>query len=175
MSNPKVSNIADTCNQRIRGLNQHMQPTRPVDIDGETMTLPEVIAVYQDCLNARDDLTAKRNATKVALATWTAADAKRKVVDPQLKSWVFGVFGTNSQEAKDMGFVPNKKAVVTTETKYKATLQAGATRKARGTTGKKKKQEIKGTVVVPAEPAAPAATTTAPNGVAASNGVTPSH
>ncbi|HEY2515741.1 MAG TPA: hypothetical protein VGI39_32955, partial [Polyangiaceae bacterium] len=109
--------------------------------------------------------------------------------DPALKNWVFAKFGSTSQEAKDMGFLPRKRGVADTKAKYQATLQSEATREARHTMGKKQKQKIKGTIVVPTEPAAPATTapagsapanataqvTAAPNGAAATNGVTPSH
>ena len=170
------SKVNDSCNQRIRGLGEHIAANDPILIEGKSMTLAQVIAVYQASLDTHDALVKKRNETKVALEAWQAAEASRTATDAALKNWVFAKFGPTSQEAKDIGFLPRKKAVATTKTKYQATLQSSATREARHTMSPKAKQKIKGTTVVPTEPAAPA--TTAPAGPApanATNGVTPAH
>ncbi|HEY2512640.1 MAG TPA: hypothetical protein VGI39_17355, partial [Polyangiaceae bacterium] len=86
---------------------------------------------------------------------------------------------------QEFGFLPAKVGEKSAETKALAVQKSQATRDARGTKGKRQKEKIKGTIVVPAVPAepavsAPVATPTASvpvstngalNGASTSNGV----
>jgi hypothetical protein len=150
------NSIAAACNQRIEGLKKHVTAKTEILINGESSSLAQTIAIYQGSLDARSALKAARNQAEVALQEWNAAEATRSSMDAGLKQWVFAKFGPSSQEAKDMGFTPRKVGKKSVATKNGAVEQSAATREARHTMGKKQKARIKGTVVVPTAPAAPA-------------------
>ncbi|HEY2515257.1 MAG TPA: hypothetical protein VGI39_30530 [Polyangiaceae bacterium] len=149
---------ADKCAQRIQGLNEHLTAKSTLTINQEPMKLADVIATYQTALDARTTLKSKRAEVKLALQEWKDADAAQTTLDKGLKVWVEFTYGLQSQESQDIGFSPPKRTKPTVETKAQALLQSKATRKARGTMGKKEKAKIKG--IVPTAPAAPAPQTT---------------
>ena len=90
------------------------------------------------------------------MAAKGSAESARLEADTALEAWVIQEFGAGSQQALDFGFAPPKKAVRTVEEKAQAKVRAKATRAARHTMGSQQKKLIKGTVVVPTAPAAPA-------------------
>jgi hypothetical protein len=73
----------------------------------------------------------------------------RLEADGALKAWVRGEFGVESTEANDFGFPAPKKPVMTVEQKALAVERGKATRKARGTLGKRQREAIRGTIAAP--------------------------
>ena len=92
--------IIRICTQRIGALDTHVQNKTEIAIDGERRKAPDVKAVYQECLDASAEVTAKRGELKAALARRDAAESERLVTDEGLKAWVSGEFGLASPEAQ---------------------------------------------------------------------------
>jgi hypothetical protein len=177
--------VVATCNQRITALNKLVTPNMTISIDGQPMKLTALIAIYQDTIDARAKLIEQRAATKAALTARENADTARVATDEGLDAWVTVQFGARSTQAQEFGFHPHKVTVTSAATKALAAEKSKATREARGTKGKRQKAHIKGTVVVPTEPAAPATTTPAAtpaaevpastNGASSANGAATPH
>ena len=155
------ANVVSTCNQRILALDKYVKASTRVAIDGEQMKLSEVVAVYQASLDTRSAVMTNRTVYEKSLDARDSAEVARLATDKGLKAWVTSQFGAASQAAQDFGFLPPKIGAKSAATKAKAVEKLLATRMARGTKGKRQKEKIKGTIVAPAAPADPAATTQA--------------
>jgi hypothetical protein len=153
----------DACTKRLTALKEHVGSSKgTIAMNGEDLKVSDVVAIYQDCLDSRTELTKSRTQVKAAMAAKAKAEQARVAADKALSAWVTTKFGAGSQEALNFGFAPRKVAARTVDTMAKAAAQAKATRKARHTMGKKQRKSIKGTVVAPTAPADPA--TNAPAG-----------
>ena len=154
---PNDAKVLDSCTTRLTALKQYVSSSKAtIAIDGETHKVSEVIAMYQTCLDTRAALKTLRAQIKETLASRATAESVRRAADRALKPWVINQYGASSQQAHDFGFPPPKVPVRTVEEKADAVALSKATRKARHTMGSKQKQEIKGTIVAPTAPAAPA-------------------
>jgi hypothetical protein len=157
MSITRVSSalVLKTVNQRLEGVDKYVKPKTGIVIRGKPIKGADVRAAYQAVVDGHSEVESKRAALADALARRESAEEARLEMDRGLQAWVMVTYGIPSPEATELGFVPRKVGTKTAETKHLATLQADATRKARGTIGKKKKQEIKGAkpvLTVSAEP-----------------------
>jgi hypothetical protein len=150
--------VVDSCTQRLKAFERYVNDKTPMTMNGKKLKASQVVAIYQSCLDSRASLATKRAETKAAMAARTSAEQARVQADRAVKAWVTNEFGVGSQQAIDFGFPAPKAAKRTVESKVNAVLQAQATRKARGTMGKKQKSLIKGVVTAPSAPAAPANT-----------------
>ena len=175
-------------NRKIVGaIKKHLSGT--VTLKGVKYAPARLAKMFQEGIDIAD-------ATDQAAKTWHQAVAKEKgntqdlsSVQISLRNHVSATFGEASTEFADFGFTPKAVSAVDAATKAGAVVKRAATRAARGTKGKRQKEKIKGTIVAPAEPAAPAVTTPAappaasvpasPNGAPASalsaNGAAGSH
>jgi hypothetical protein len=122
-------------------------------------TLQQQLTLQAQAATARE---AWQNAT-AAMQTQYTDDIKDLI--PEIEKYVGTVYGVGSIEYLAMGFAVPKKRQASAATRAQAVVQGQATRKARGTLGKKERLAIKG-VVQPA--AAPAGSTSpAPSPVVA--------
>ena len=154
----KVSNATVVTNntKRILALNKHVTGKKPeIPIGGRVLKPAQVTAVFQDSLDKRAAITAALAAYKAALAAGVEAEANRRVAEAALKAWVLNRFGADSTEAHEFGYTARKTAVLSAVDRANAVLLNQATRKARGTMGKKEKLKIKGTLSAPTTPAVP--------------------
>jgi hypothetical protein len=168
---PMVKNnakIVDTCTQRLQALKAHVPAKSEIAIDGTTYKVAALVAIYQADLDTRAALIKSRAQAKVDLNARSVAAANRNAIEPGLRAWVLGQFGASSNEALEFGYSPRKVGTVTAAKRADAVKLGEATRKARGTMGKKQKLKIKGTLVAPTAPAAPAIPMPAPPAVTAS-------
>lgn len=126
-------------------------------------TLVQTLQGLLDAMAAHDAAVAKAKDLLLALRD---SDAKVGPVYRAYKRYLVATYGDAVQTLADYGLQPLKaKAPLSVEQKAAALAQLRATRKARGTTSKKQKAAIKGTVTEPATtvenpPAAPAPATT---------------
>jgi hypothetical protein len=163
---PSNATVVDTCTKRLNALKEYAGSIKgTIGMNGEDLKVSDVIAIYQGCLDSRAALAKSRTQVKAALATKTSAESARVAADKALSAWVTTKFGAGSQQALDFGFTTRKAATRTADSKAKAAAQALATREARHTMGKKQKLSIKGTIIAPTAPAAPA--TNVPAGASA--------
>jgi hypothetical protein len=116
-------------------------------LEGKAWKEADIVSAIQDQIEALQ-------ASDAAHATWIKSVADQRtsyktVIVPllhALRNYVALLYGTNSQTYLDFGFAPPTKAKPSTETRSAALEQSRATRKARGTLGKKQRLGIKGVV-----------------------------
>jgi hypothetical protein len=155
--------VVDTCNTRLVALKAHVSPKAVIKVGGEAHKVGDIIKIYQQCLDTRAALKAKRAEVKAAQVVSDNAEVSRLAIESALKAWVVAEYGPDSNVAHEFGFPPRKVASRTAIEKADAVKLAQATREARHTMGSKQKQKVKGSVVEPiAAPAAPAASAPAP-------------
>jgi hypothetical protein len=119
------------------------------------------VAFIQSRIDAANAVaTAKANWLNAA-ATYKTINAQAVIVVRELRNLVIGIFGASSSKLADFGFAPSKRTPLTPAKKAAAAVKRAATRKARGTMGKKQKLAITGTVPA-TEPANGAAAAPAP-------------
>jgi hypothetical protein len=147
---PNNATVVEICTRRIRALGTYVDRARIVAVNGRKHTHAEVVAVYQRSVDARAKVARLRAQIAEALDEVGDADAARAEVDRALKAWARGEFGVESLEANDFGFPAPKRAVLTVEQKARAVERGRATRKARGTMGRRQKQAIRGALPEPA-------------------------
>src|SRR5579883_1949470 len=136
------ADVVDTCNSRIQAIKAWVPAGASVSCSGSAYTQPQLIAIYQRCIDTRQALVTVRNQEEVALQARDEADAARKAVDAGLVQWAANTFGPKSQQAKDLGYRPRNPTPPTAATVATAVTKAKATRVARGTGGKKQKASI---------------------------------
>ncbi len=127
-----------------------------IPVGGEVLKPSGVLQAFQDCLDVRTAVSVTHAAYKSALADRVEADERFRVTDEAMKGWVLNRFGVGSTEAIEFGYSVRKAPAVSAADRATAVLLNQATRKARGTMGKREKLKIKGTLDVPTAPAAPA-------------------
>jgi hypothetical protein len=115
-------------------------------VNGEKVKASDLAQMYQDALDTRATAVTVKGDYKSALAARDEAEATRVSADVALQPYVLQRFGANSSAAHDFGFTPRKSPDKTVVSKARAVLLGQATRVARGTTSKKKQQQIKGTL-----------------------------
>ncbi len=146
----------------IIGITKYFTKMPTLSPKGRPTTPAALLAVFQADL----DRTAELQALEAQLADkrleQRAARAQAVQTRADVKAYIVGNYGDQATAMlTDFGLTAPKKATVTPATKVAAITQAQATRKARGTKGKKQKAKIKGTVAASPAPA-PATTPAAP-------------
>jgi hypothetical protein len=135
-------------------------------LEGKPWKEEDVVQAFQNQVAALQASTAAHTAWLKAVSDQKAAYTT--VIVPLLKAlraYVATQCGTGSQTYLAFGFAVPQRGKPSTETRSTALLQSRATRKARGTMGKKQRLAIKGVVrpvtAAPAatSPSAPSATT----------------
>jgi hypothetical protein len=148
---PNNATVVETCTRRIRALGTYVDGRHAIGINGRKHAHAEVVSVYARCLDARAKVANLRAQLAEALEEVATADRARKEADGALEGWVRGEFGVESTEANDFGFPPPKKPTMTVEQKALAMARGKATCKARGTMGRRQKEQIRGTLVAPTD------------------------
>jgi hypothetical protein len=136
--------------QVLVGIKKDLGNVASIPIGGSTYTMVALEQLIQSRIDAV-------NRVITAKAQWTEATAAFKALDPQvskvvrgLRDYVINAFGETSPVLADFGFEAPKKGTLTPEENVARAEKAAATRKARGTLGKKQKAKIKGAVVTTA-------------------------
>lgn len=133
--------------QLIAGTNKHLSTLSTLMFGDGSYTPAQVTGQLQNLATLRDDVTAAQATTKAKLA---AEKAEAPTLIAFMHAFIAFVKATYSKQPDvllDFGLKPNKKpAPLTVEQKAAARAKRQATRQARGTTSKKKKQAIKGNV-----------------------------
>jgi hypothetical protein len=130
----------------IAGLSAYYQPGDVLQLPTGDETRDEVIADLQKFVQAAED-------TKAAYLAWRAAVQNERTIELALRpekqavqSVVIGRFGRASTTLLKFGIPPRVPVVKTIAEKAEANAKSEATRKARGTTSKKKKLAVSGNV-----------------------------
>ncbi|HEY2514046.1 MAG TPA: hypothetical protein VGI39_24435 [Polyangiaceae bacterium] len=138
--------VVTACTARVNSITKYLTAKDLLFVDGTQVKATDLTQVYQEALDTRSAAVTAKGEYRTAVASRNDAEDKRQKTDEFLRAYIVGRFGANSTEAHDFGFVPRKVTEKTAVAKAKATLLNKATRDARGTTSKKDKQRIKGTL-----------------------------
>jgi hypothetical protein len=120
-----------------------------IPVGGKSMTPQQVVAIFQQHLDAMAALTKQRAQTTAAVQTERAARTSAKAAVPYIRNYVAAAFGENSQQYASLGFALRKPAQKSVESKAQAHVKMLATRKARQTVGRLQKAKIHGVVPAP--------------------------
>ncbi|MGH7269450.1 MAG: hypothetical protein ACREJ3_03385, partial [Polyangiaceae bacterium] len=134
-----------------------------LQIMGKAYTMAEAIQLIQSRIDAVNAAGSAKANWHNAAATYKALSAQATEVVRGLRLYALNAFGRDSPVLADFGFAPPKKATLTPEQEVAKASKARATRKARGTMGKRQKAKIKGEVVVTSPATSPPAQAPAPS------------
>jgi hypothetical protein len=153
--NKNRNDLLMTLRNAIGGLRKHFAGQTLV-IEGKPWPVDGLVAMLQRYV---DGIVAAQQAYKewVQMTVVLQADLRAQIAPLMsgLEMYLAGNHGTGSDTYTDHGFTRPKKPYISTETKRAAAELARATRKARGTLGKRQRLAIRG-VVTPEPTAAPA-------------------
>lgn len=147
----------------ISGISAELGDTTTFLFGGTTYAKADLVARFQSRIDAARKTLADRTALHASVAAEQAVETAVATLRARFKTYLQGRYGKDSPELQKFGFTPQKTPQRAAATKAKAVKQSDATRRARGTTGKKAKSVIKG-VPEPTAPAAPAVTTATAGG-----------
>jgi hypothetical protein len=144
----------------ITGINTLLPTVDPFILGNATISRADLLAKLQSLLNADSATKAAQTAYHNAVQSERSLTAAVAPLRAQLKLYLQSRFGKTSTQLQSFGFTPNKVPDKTVSAKSTGVAKALATRKARGTLGKKQKSKIHGTVPAAPAPTPPVATTT---------------
>lgn len=156
MRNNKDKTI-NTLRQAIAGVIKHFASTPTLVLDGTPMTPTAVNATFQAAIDRIDAAATAERAFHDAVTAQKAAIAAANALLRALAMLVKNQLGSTAAILGDFGITLPTRQVPTEATKAAAVLAREATRKARGTRGKRQKAGIKGQ-----PPATPGPTTPKP-------------
>jgi len=150
--------------QVLNGIETELQAIPTLYLGGEVFTPVSLTDFIQNRIALANTIDTTRAAWEAALSAYDAVGKKTDLVIGDLRHTVMAAFGRQSPVLASFGFSPMHVPFMTAEQRAIAVKKAKATRKARGTMGKKQKAQIKG--AVPTAPAPVAADTTPTSPVA---------
>ncbi len=116
-------------------------------IGGSILTLVQVVAAMQPIVDAGNAVLTSRSGWQTAVQADRVMQAQSKAFLSAVKQAIYVLFGNNPDALADFGLLPKKVRVpLTPAARVVAAAKSAATRKARGTSGKKAKQAVHGTV-----------------------------
>jgi hypothetical protein len=168
----RVSEIAQAT-QLIAGVQKHLASTPSIMLASAAYTPAQLTAAFQLLVTLLGAVATARSAVTAKLAAEKAQAPTVRSLISAFVSYVKVTFSESPDVLADFGITPKKAATpLTTEEKVVAVAKRASTRKARGTTSKKAKQAIHGSVVdvvvTPVEAGPPVASSAAP--IAPANG-----
>jgi len=168
---------ATRARQLILGTKKHFpNASAELQVGGATFTVTALTQLMQDCIDQRDAVEASKAAAKAKIEAERVHAPSQIAIMSAFETVVRGMFGNSPDVLADFGLAPHKvRAPLTAEKKAVAVAKRAATRAARGTMGKKKKKDVKGSVkaelvVTPLDGANPVAKPSASPGSAPNAG-----
>jgi hypothetical protein len=148
------TDIEMACQTLVAGLLANYQPGDVFKLKAGSFTRDQIVAAVVGFINDCEDTKAKKQAWRAAVQTERTTLAQVRPIRTGLHTFFQTLFGKDGAELRTYGFEPQKPRATSVKAKATGQQKAAETRVARGTKGKKQRQEIK------AQPA-PAATTPA--------------
>ena len=130
----------------LHGIDTYLVGVQTLTLNGQSFSVAQVRAAVQARVNATQDAEASKSQLRVKLDTRKTADAAARPIVTGLEAYVALTYGKRSQAMTDFGFAVPKQPKKSVETKAQAAQKGQATRKARGTKGKKQREAIKGSL-----------------------------
>jgi len=134
--------------QAAYGVKEHLKGS--VQLAGGSYKPADILTILAAPTSAADATDKAKATYRTAVAEERTAKAAAKGMRESLQSYVVGIHGAKSGILADFGFTIKEPTPKTVEVKNEAVVKMRATRKARGTMGKKQKAQIKGTVEIDA-------------------------
>ena len=144
--------------QVIVGIKNNLQNVSSLPLASSTYTMAALEQLLQSRIDAANTVVNARAHWVDASATYETLNTNVTKVVRALRQYVINVYGPDSPVLADFGFTATKRSPLTPEQLVAKAQRAAATRKARGTMGKKQKAKIKGTVATTAPATPPPAT-----------------
>jgi hypothetical protein len=144
------TNKNGTDQQAILGIKQDLQTMSSIPMGASTYTPASLAAAIQARIDAANAVGTTKATWLNAVKTYDAIDAQVTVLIRELKNLVIATFGSNSPKLADFGFKATVRTPLTPAQKVERAAKALATRKARGTLGKKQKEAIQTMVPIAA-------------------------
>jgi len=153
---PSKASASASVRALIAGTQKHT-PNGSLTFGNTTYAASSLVQLLQGLLDAMTAHDAAQAKTKDVLLVLRDVVAKVGPVLRTYRRFLVATYGDATETLADYGLKPLKaKAPLTSDQKAAAAAKLRATRKARGTTSKKQKALIKGTVTAPADkPVAP--------------------
>jgi hypothetical protein len=130
-------------------------PGVSVNVNGTTMTQPQVLAQIQGHLDLLRQVEATRRHLQQLVAAEKAAHVQLKVTMTSVRHLAIGLLGPDSGQVAMLGFAVKPRTPPSSETAAAAVVKRIATRKARKTMGKRQRAAIHAPVSVAPAPAVP--------------------
>ena len=146
----------------IDGLLKHAATIGNVVIGGKTFVAADIVTLLQASLAASKKVGINHTALEASLQAETTVRAQNKPVIDGFTQTLQTMFAGQVDTLGDFGLTGPKKAVIPPATRVAAAKKAAATRKLRGTMGKKARLAITAAPAVEPAPAPAAAPATAP-------------
>jgi hypothetical protein len=121
---------------RIAGVKAHCMQEASIRIGGVGYAPAEIIQVYQDDLDAAEQVAQAKSALKGALSRAGRIRASTQAFDATFKCWIEGSYAGQLAVLDDFGLVLKTRATPSAETKAKAAEKAQITKAARYGAGK---------------------------------------
>jgi hypothetical protein len=144
----------------IAGVQKRLSALPSIVLDGQAFTLTALIKVLQDEIDAAGATLVAEGVFHKAVAAEKAALAEGEPVFRALRAFVLNLFKGQTDVLADFGITVVARQTPNAETQAAAVQKREATRRARGTAGKRQKASIKGgaptppaTTPTPAKPA----------------------
>lgn len=128
----------------IRGIRAHVPAGARLHLGGRIFTRAQLEAYVQSRVDQKSRIDKLKAEWLEAIDAYGTLSGDLDVVLADLRHHVIGMFKVDGQELATFGFLPPKKAARTPEQKTVAADKARATRKARGTKGKRQREAIHG-------------------------------
>jgi len=140
--------------QVLHGIETELQTVATLYLGSETFTPATLADFVQNRINLANAIDTTRAAWEAALSEYDAVNKQTDLVISDLRHTVMGLYGRRSSQLASFGFSPNRIPVLSSEQRATAAKKAKATRRARGTRGKKQKALVKGVVPMAPPPVA---------------------
>jgi hypothetical protein len=142
VSNQTITSRISTDNARIAGTQKYCSTQPSVLVLGTAYTPAEIVAVYQNDINAQAAVTAAELALGEARTQAKAATTTRNAFDKAFVRAIEGAYGNSSATLGTFGIEITTPKPPTAAVKAAAVTLAQATRSLRHTMGKKQKLRI---------------------------------
>jgi hypothetical protein len=139
MATPKTVDVMQRLRSLITAAHEELDPKKPVVLNGTRYTLAAIVAALQRHIDAQAAVRDCEWALKQARADRAKAAKAADLVSRGLEAYLRVTLGPSSPLLQPYGVKPRKKRNVPVETKAASAEKARATRKARGTTGRKQR------------------------------------
>ena len=138
----KINKLFAGIQKRFPALNLTSFP-----VGGAIMTYAEFLRAMQPIVDMANAVLTSKSAWQTAVQAERAKAAQTKIFLAAVRQAIYVLFGNNPDALADFGLVPKKVRVpLTAAARVVASAKSAATRKARGTSGKKAKLAVHGTV-----------------------------